>query len=119
MYCVFFPKDKKLLELKLRRIASNPPNFLGHLAPIVQTLDSAIHRINHYVVDKYLFMRKTNCIIHCIGIYPVDSVIHLFDQLAPACVISVQVLTHPSSSLFGSHARRTEREKRDQREREG
>ena len=53
MYCVFFSKDKKLLELKLRRIASNPPKFLAHLAPIVQTLDSAIHRINHYVVDKY------------------------------------------------------------------
>ena len=24
-----------------------------HLAPVVQTLDSAIHRINHYPVDKY------------------------------------------------------------------
>ena len=23
------------------------------LAPVVQTLDSAIHRINHYLVDKY------------------------------------------------------------------
>ena len=24
-----------------------------HLAPVVQTLDNAIHRINHYPVDKY------------------------------------------------------------------
>ena len=24
-----------------------------HLAPVVQTLDSAIHRINHYPSDKY------------------------------------------------------------------
>ena len=24
-----------------------------YLAPVVQTLDSAIHRINHYPVDKY------------------------------------------------------------------
>ena len=24
------------------------------LAPVVQTLDSAIHRINHYPLDKYL-----------------------------------------------------------------
>ena len=24
------------------------------LAPVVQTLDSAIYRINHYAVDKYL-----------------------------------------------------------------
>ena len=23
------------------------------LAPVVQTLDSAIHRINHYLADKY------------------------------------------------------------------
>ena len=25
-----------------------------NLAPVVQTLDSAIHRINHYPADKYL-----------------------------------------------------------------
>ena len=25
-----------------------------YLAPVVQTLDSAIHRINHYPADKYL-----------------------------------------------------------------
>ena len=24
------------------------------LAPVVQTLDSAIYRVNHYLVDKYL-----------------------------------------------------------------
>ena len=24
-----------------------------HLAPVAQTLDSAIHRINHYPADKY------------------------------------------------------------------
>ena len=32
-------------------------------APVVQTLDSAIHRINHYPVDK-------------IEMYPMDSAIH-------------------------------------------
>ena len=26
---------------------------LFHQAPVVQTLDSAIHRINHYPADKY------------------------------------------------------------------
>ena len=26
---------------------------LRHQAPVVQTLDSAIHRINHYPADKY------------------------------------------------------------------
>ena len=25
-----------------------------NLAPVVQTLDTAIHRINHYPADKYL-----------------------------------------------------------------
>ena len=25
----------------------------NHLAPVVQRLDSAIHRINHYPADKY------------------------------------------------------------------
>ena len=28
-------------------------NKIVQLAPVVQTLDSAIHRINHYPVDKY------------------------------------------------------------------
>ena len=39
-------------------------------APVVQTLDSAIHRINHYPADG-----ETNCTIHWIEIYPVDSTI--------------------------------------------
>ena len=29
------------------------PSSCAHQAPVVQTLDSAIHRINHYPVDKY------------------------------------------------------------------
>ena len=28
------------------------PPRMQHLAPVVQTLDSAIHRINHYPADK-------------------------------------------------------------------
>ena len=28
-------------------------NAMTELAPVVQTLDSAIHRINHYPADKY------------------------------------------------------------------
>ena len=31
----------------------NRPKQNNHLARIVQTLDSAIHRINHYPTDKY------------------------------------------------------------------
>ena len=27
--------------------------YYKHLAPVVETLDSAIHQINHYPADKY------------------------------------------------------------------
>ena len=42
-------------------------------APIVQKMDSTIHRRNRNPED----IRKTNCAIQWIVIYPVDSVIHL------------------------------------------
>ena len=42
------------------RVAEYPPKIWTRenreqiqLAPVVQTLDSAIHRINHYPADKY------------------------------------------------------------------
>ena len=47
---------------------ANPSYFTFHQAPVVQMLDSAIHRIN---------ITETNCAIHWIVIYPVDSVIHV------------------------------------------
>ena len=36
------------------RASVPPPTFkpVNNLAPVVQTLDSAIHRINHYPADK-------------------------------------------------------------------
>ena len=40
-----------------------PPPF-SDLAPVVQTLDSAIHRINHYPADKYYASQLR---------YPLDS----------------------------------------------
>ena len=33
--------------------AENPAFLAEHQAPVVQTLDNAIHRINHYPADKY------------------------------------------------------------------
>ena len=58
-------------------------DFIGQ-APAVQTLNSAIHRINHYPAhdpaDKYL---GTNCTIHWIEIYPPDSAYPPFEQLGP------------------------------------
>ena len=40
------------------------------LAPVVLTLDRAIHRTNHYPLGKYYVVQRTE-------IYLVDSVIHL------------------------------------------
>ena len=31
-----------------------------HLAPVIQTLDSAIHRINHYPADSVIDFRNTH-----------------------------------------------------------
>ena len=36
------------------KIVAHSIGKLLHLAPVVQTLDSAIHRINHYPPDKSL-----------------------------------------------------------------
>ena len=48
----------KLNQIKTRRSPQlsrlhHPPGVPNLLAPVVQTSDSAIHRINHYPVDKY------------------------------------------------------------------
>ena len=48
-----FRIDFKLVDIKVRV-----------LAPVVQTLDSAIHRINHYPVDSVIGFPNT---------YPLDS----------------------------------------------
>ena len=56
---------------------NNTNNSEDAEAPVVQTLDSAIHRRNPYSADKYW---KNHCVIHCI--YQVDSVIHLSNNWA-------------------------------------
>ena len=45
------------------------------MGPVVQTLDSALHWINHYPADKHL-CSKINRVIQWIVIYPADSAIH-------------------------------------------
>lgn len=48
-------------------------------APVVQIVDSAIHRIYHYPVDSVVcFVR----LVHWIAIYPVDSIIHPLNHWA-------------------------------------
>ena len=56
--------------------------FTGHLAPAVQKLDRAIHRIN---LIQWISIRGTNCtMIHWIEIYTVDNERYPpFDQLEP------------------------------------
>ena len=50
----------------------------NNLAPVVQKVDSAIHRINHYSVDKYI--NTILCVIRSMAIYPLDSAIHLLNN---------------------------------------
>ena len=58
-------------------------------APVVQTLDSAIHRINRYPADKcYAFQLR----------YPVDSAIHLLNSPRAADVFPVAASLPPKKA---------------------
>ena len=48
-----YPQDKHLYPLDSAISFPNNYPMDSNLAPVVQTLDSAIHRINHYPADKY------------------------------------------------------------------
>ena len=61
-------------------------------APVVQTLDSAIHRINN---------KETNCTIHWIEIYPVGSAIHRINHYPADSVIDFRNIYPLDSDLFG------------------
>ena len=49
-----------------------------HQAPVVQKLDSNFHQINHYPPDKY--QGNQYCVIKQIEIYLVDSALHLLSN---------------------------------------
>ena len=51
---------------------TSPNKRFNEQAPVVQRLDNAIHRINHYPADSVVFLLT---FIHWIVIYPADSVI--------------------------------------------
>ena len=61
-------------------------------APVVQTLDSAIHRINRYPA------MLSNCVIEWIEIYPVESAIHLLNSLRAADVFPVVASLPPKKA---------------------
>ena len=60
--------------IKIASSSDKNGDRVNFLAPFVEKMDSNIHRINHYPVDKYL---ETNYAIQWIEIYTVDSAIHL------------------------------------------
>ena len=75
------------------------PSKLGlliHLAPVVQRLDNAIHRINHYPADSMV------CFVN---IYPRDSDLSggerypAFEQLGPEVLVSSDK-RHPKNLTF-------------------
>ena len=76
-FLLIFPGEYPVMDSSLLRSRYTR----NHLAPVVQIkLDSAIHRINHNPVDIKVFSGETNCTIHWIEIYPLDSAIHLFNN---------------------------------------
>ena len=56
-------------------------------APVVQTLDSAIHRINHYPADKY----QGNHAINWIVIYPVGSAIQRLNNWGQIIIVASEI----------------------------
>ena len=73
--------QKKLILVQVSEALSYRTSTLlesfKHLAnPVVQTLDNAIQRINYYLMDKWISVSETNCVIQSIVIYPVDNTIH-------------------------------------------
>ena len=78
-------------------------NWVIHLAPVVQKLNK-----QHYPSNKSI-IRETNCTIHWIEIYPVDSttqllnssgldsVIHLFNNIASRRITIQWILFNPLS----------------------
>ena len=80
------PLDFVIMENEIRAASKHVPVVQKmamrgaiYQGPVVQTLDTAIHRINHQRISN----RKTNCTIPWIEIYPLDIVIlsASFEQL--------------------------------------
>ena len=63
-----YPQDKHLYPLDSAISFPNTYPMDSNLAPVVQTLDSAIHRINHYPMFQ-ISITKINCVHHWIVLY--------------------------------------------------
>ena len=63
------------------------PEWSSDQAPVVQTLDNAIHRLNHYLAGKYL---EINCVIHWIGL-SISSATGAWPRLLQAWLVLTSV----------------------------
>ena len=63
-YLLLSKESKNQMLIVLSREMLNADHSVIHLAPVVQTLDSAIHRIKIYLVDNAIGFPNT---------YPLDS----------------------------------------------
>ena len=75
------PQTQTLFQTKLHHVSCP----FSDLAPVVQKVDSAVHRINHYPVDNTILL----ILIRWIVIYPVDSATHvLSNRIQPSRIHS-------------------------------
>ena len=66
-------------------------------APVVQKLDSAIHMINHYPVDKII--RETYCAIQWMEINLVDSAISVFCTTGTRLIVMIKQWHQKSNTI--------------------
>ena len=66
------------------------------LAPVVQTMDSAIRRINHYPLDSAIDFAMTYPLD---SIYPADSAIHHLNNWPLVFALNCDFLCRMSSSV--------------------
>ena len=85
-----FGNVRKLWET-LRRCSQN-------LAPVVQKVDNATHRINHYPLDNAIGF-SNHMLIRWIVIYPVDSAIQLLNNWGLAIWASQRMLFDPTKTF--------------------
>ena len=78
-------------KIKLCELLFNIYVVTEVLYPVVQTLDSTIHRIKHLSTNKY---RETNCVIHSVNrFFPVDTRYPTFEQPELCMILNYCVFT--------------------------
>ena len=73
------------------------------LAPVVQKVDNAIHRINLYPVDSAILLVSLMP-IHWIVIYPIDSTIQCLNNRGPIASLTVIVEIDTMAGMISATA---------------